>query len=78
MLDLETIIEPEWLDWYHKTPLERLLLTGEAWDNYLELGGCLEPDADSQSPFWSSDELAAFARSSAQAPQRAFGTVIDD
>ena len=61
MVDLSTIVEPEWLDWYRKTPQERLLATSEAWENYLELGGSLEPDIDSQCPFWSRDELKKFA-----------------
>ncbi len=39
MIDLSEIVEPEWLDWYRKTPQERLLATAEAWTNYLELGG---------------------------------------
>ncbi len=78
MVDLEDIIEPEWLDWYRKTPQERLLATEEAWNNYLELGGSLSPDADSQSPFWSREELREFARHCADAPARALGKAGDD
>ena len=32
-------------------------MTAEAWSNYLELGGSLDPDVDCQSPFWSREEL---------------------
>jgi hypothetical protein len=78
MIDLSEIVEPEWLDWYRKTPQERLLATGEAWSNYLELGGSLEPDADSQSPFWSREELEEFARCSAATATRAFDRGSDD
>jgi len=73
MIDLEDIIEPERLARYRKSPRERLLATGAAWANYMELGWSLEPDADSQSPFWSREELAEFARRGAWAGQRAFG-----
>lgn len=62
MVDPSTIVEPEWLEWYRKTPQERLLATSEAWANYLALGGSLEPDVDSQCPFWSREELREFAR----------------
>ena len=72
MVNLEDIIEPEWLEWYRKTPQERLLATEEAWAIYLELGGSLDPDVDSQCPFWSKEELAEFARRARQAPTRAF------
>jgi len=73
MIDLADIVEPEWLDWYRKTPQERLLATEEAWEIYVELGGSLDPDADSQSPFWSREELEEFAKSAKAAPDRAFG-----
>ena len=72
MINPEDIIEPEWLDWYRKTPLERLRATGELWRNYLAMGGSLEPDADSQSPFWSREEIEQFARVHAEAKVRAF------
>lgn len=73
MVNPEDFIEPEWLEWYSKTPQERLLATEEAWSNYMELGGSLDPDVDSQSPFWSTEELAEFARNARNAPTRAFG-----
>ena len=38
------------------------MATGPAWANYMELGGSLDPHADTQSPFWSREELAEFAR----------------
>jgi hypothetical protein len=74
MLDPETCVEPEWLDWYRKTPLERLEVSSEAWTNYLALGGSLAPDPDPQSPFWSREELAEFAREHVQAATRASGS----
>ncbi len=78
MVDFEDIVEPEWLDWYRKTPRERLLATEEAWNNYLELGGSLAPDPDSQSPFWSREELREFAKETSGAPFRVSGKLSDD
>lgn len=72
MVDFADIVEPEWLHWYQLTPAERLRASDEAWANYLELGGSLDPDIDSQSPFWSREELAEFAKNAAEARARAF------
>tara|TARA_B100000676_G_scaffold258411_1_gene266830 strand:- start:383 stop:499 length:117 start_codon:yes stop_codon:yes gene_type:complete len=33
----------------------------------------IDPDADNQSPFWSVEELAEFARNARRASARAFG-----
>ena len=73
MITPEEYFEPEWLDWFLKTPTERLHATKEAWDNYLALGGSLAPDPDPQSPFWSREEIAEFAREHAAAASRACG-----
>ena len=78
MIEPEDFFEPEWLDWFRKTPAERLRATGEIWANYRALGGSLAPDADSQSPFWSREELAAFAAEAAAAPARAFAPTRND
>jgi len=64
-------IEPEWLDWYRKTPVERLAATEELWANYLALGGSLEPDPDPECPFWSREEIERFARDAAESKRRA-------
>lgn len=78
MIESENFIEAEWLDWYRKTPAERLQATGAIWDNYRTLGGTLAPDADSQSPFWSREEIVAFAAEAAAAPTRALTSTRDD
>jgi|AP95_1055475.scaffolds.fasta_scaffold52296_3 hypothetical protein len=78
MIEPEDFIEAEWLDWYRKTPAERLSATGAIWANYRALGGSLAPDADSQSPFWSREELAAFAAEAAAAPARALAPTRND
>ena len=54
-------LEPEWLDWYRRTPLERLEASFELWQQYVDADGDLNPDVDPQSPFWSGEELQSFA-----------------
>jgi hypothetical protein len=44
-------IEAEWLEWYQLTPLERWQESEKLWDFYLQVGGSLDPEPDSQSPF---------------------------
>jgi hypothetical protein len=51
MLSLEDICEGEWVDWYKLTPLERWYESEKIFAYYLSLGGSLEPEVDSQSPF---------------------------
>ena len=54
-------VGPEWAEWYAMTPQERLEASSKLWQTYLELGGSLDPEPDSQSPFYSDDERRAFA-----------------
>jgi hypothetical protein len=44
-------VEGEWADWYRLTPAERWRETTRLWSFYLEVGGSLDPESDSQSPF---------------------------
>ena len=39
-------------EWLRLTPAERLLESGRLWAMYLALGGSLDPEPDSQSPFY--------------------------
>ena len=55
-------IEPEWLEFYLMTPEQRWARATEVRAYYLAMGGTLEPDPDPQSPFWSAEEIAEFAR----------------
>ena len=41
----------EWQDWYRLTPLQRWEESQKLWPTYLALGGSLDPEPDSQSPF---------------------------
>lgn len=42
----------EWLDWYRLTPQERWIETHKLWEFYLAMGGSLDPEPDTQSPFF--------------------------
>jgi len=42
----------EWLDWYLLTPEERWREADRLWDVYLAMGGSLDPEPDTQSPFY--------------------------
>lgn len=49
---LEEICSGEWLEWYDLSPLERLTESQKMWPAYLALGGSLDPEPDTQSPFY--------------------------
>ena len=40
-----------WPEWYSMSPLERWTESAKLWQFYLEAGGSLDPETDSQSPF---------------------------
>lgn len=44
-------VDDEWLDWYRLSPAERWNETEKLWAFYLTVGGSLDPEPDSQSPF---------------------------
>lgn len=52
MIQPEDIVEGEWADWYRLTPLERWAESEKLWTVYLEMGGSLDPEPDSESPFY--------------------------
>ena len=43
--------EDSWTEWYRLTPLERWEESKKLWQFYLRVGGSLDPEPDSQSPF---------------------------
>jgi hypothetical protein len=45
-------IPAEWLDWYHLTPAERWEHSTRLWETFRTLGGSLEPEPDTESPFF--------------------------
>jgi hypothetical protein len=50
-MKLDWMLDDEWTDWYRLTPAERWRETDRLWSFYLEAGGSLDPEPDSQSPF---------------------------
>ena len=40
------------MEWLNSTPRKRILETTKLWRLYLSLGGSLDPEPDSQSPFY--------------------------
>ena len=55
MIEIDEICEPEWADWYRLTPLQRLYASQELRETYLAMGGSLDPEPDTQSPFFDAD-----------------------
>ncbi|MDI9404348.1 MAG: hypothetical protein QM516_10790 [Limnohabitans sp.] len=52
MIAPEDIVEGEWADWYRLTPQERWRESERLWLVHLSLGGTLDPEPDTQSPFF--------------------------
>lgn len=64
MISPEELVGEEWAEWYRLTPLERWRESEKLWQTYLSLGGSLDPEPDTQSPFFDA---------SAQSPRAADG-----
>ena len=47
----EDLWPDEWVEWFHLSPAERWRETEKLWQIFLGLGGNLDPEPDSQSPF---------------------------
>ena len=48
----EELVGEEWASWYKMTPIERWQASSNLWQTYLTLGGSLDPEPDTQSPFF--------------------------
>ncbi|HTD67396.1 MAG TPA: hypothetical protein VK846_12785 [Candidatus Limnocylindria bacterium] len=59
MIQPEELVGGEWAEWYRLTPVQRWLESEKLWQTYLALGGSLDPEPDTQSPFF--DARAASA-----------------
>jgi hypothetical protein len=55
-LPVEETVGDEWAAWYALSPVERFLESARLWETYLALGGSLEPEPDTQSPFFDPQE----------------------
>lgn len=51
-LNAEDFVGAEWAEWFQLTPAERWRESGRLWDTFLALGGSLDPEPDTQSPFF--------------------------
>jgi hypothetical protein len=52
MVSEEQLVGAEWAEWYRLTPAERWVESEKLWQTYLMLGGSLDPEPDTQSPFY--------------------------
>jgi hypothetical protein len=58
-MDGEDAISGEWLDWYLMTARERWRESGRLWHTFISLGGSLEREPDTDSPFFDAEEWRA-------------------
>ena len=56
MLRAEDVAGPEWADWYALSPQQRFQESEKLWRTYLALGGSLDPEPDTHSPFFDRSE----------------------
>jgi hypothetical protein len=52
MISAEELVGEEQAEWYSLTPLERWRESAKLWEVYVSLGGSLDPEPDTQSPFF--------------------------
>jgi hypothetical protein len=52
MVDPEDLVGSEWAEWYRLTPAQRWAESEKLWQTYITLGGSLDPEPDTQSPFF--------------------------
>ena len=48
----EELVGEELAEWYTLTPMERFRQSAKLWETYLDFGGSLDPEPDTQSPFF--------------------------
>jgi hypothetical protein len=51
----EDLVGDEWAEWYRLKPAQRWQESRRLWRVYLALGGSLDPEPDSQSPFFDAE-----------------------
>lgn len=51
-ISAEELVGEELAEWYSLTPMERFRQSAILWETYLSLGGSLDPEPDTQSPFF--------------------------
>jgi hypothetical protein len=61
MISPEELVGEEWAAWYRLSPVERWRESEKLWNVYFHLGGSLDTQPDTQSPFF--DANASSTRS---------------
>ena len=56
LISAEELVGEEWAEWYSLTPMERWRESAKLWEVFLSSGGSLDPEPDTQSPFFDADE----------------------
>ena len=56
MISAEELVGEEQAEWYSMTPMERWSESAKLWEVYLAMGGSLDPEPDTQSPFFDPEE----------------------
>ena len=52
MISPEELVGEEWAEWYRLSPVERWRESERLWQIYFHIGGSLDPQPDTQSPFF--------------------------
>ena len=60
MISAEQLVGEELAEWYSLTPQERWRESAKLWELYLSLGGSLDPEPDTQSPFFDPNDPESF------------------
>lgn len=55
-IEPEDLVGGEWAEWYRLSPEERFRESMKLWETYVAMGGSLEPEPDTQSPFFDPEE----------------------
>ena len=61
MITPEEIVGEEWAAWYRLSPQERWRESEKLWQVYFYLGGSLDTQPDTQSPFFDPDASSTSA-----------------
>jgi hypothetical protein len=54
-ISAEQLVGEELAEWYALTPLERWQESVKLWEVFLSFGGSLDPEPDTQSPFFDAE-----------------------
>jgi hypothetical protein len=52
VIPIEDVCDDDWAEWYQLTPQQRWARSQALWPTFLALGGSLDPEPDTHSPFF--------------------------